>query len=290
MKHVEDRFQGAAATTIFWRAWLPDGDPKAVVVIAHGAGEHSARYAHVAARLVGAGYAVYALDHRGHGRSDGKRMRFDRIEDVVSDLRQFVSIARRAQPGRALFLVGHSVGGTLALAYAVDHQDEIEGLALSAPLTDPDTLNPLERLAANVLSVVAPGAGIAGVDPEQLSHDPELVRAYREDPLVFHDKLPARTVAELAKPVRRFPETVRRLRVPLLVLIGSDDQVVRPSGGKMVNERAGSTDKSIRVYDGFYHEIFNEVEKERVLDDLVAWLDARLQAERSVEERARTSS
>ncbi|MGH7750036.1 MAG: alpha/beta fold hydrolase, partial [Candidatus Dormibacteria bacterium] len=151
MNQVDGRFTGVGDVEIFWQAWLP-ADPRAVVVIAHGAGEHSGRYAHVARRLVDAGYAVYALDHRGHGRSQGRRAVVDRMDRVVADVRTLVSLAGSQQPGRPVFLLGHSMGGTIAIAFAARHQDELAGLALSGPVAVLEAASPALRIAARVLS------------------------------------------------------------------------------------------------------------------------------------------
>jgi acylglycerol lipase len=278
MTHVDGRLQGAGGTEIYWQAWQP-AHAHAVVVLAHGAGEHSGRYAHVGERLAGAGYAVHALDHRGHGRSAGPRMYIDRVDDVVADLGTFIASVRAQYPEVPLVLLGHSMGGLVALRYAIHHQDSIDALVLSGPLAALAAATPLQRMAAQALSAVAPRLGLIAVEPALVSRDPEVVRAYVEDPLVFHGKLPARTIAQLAATVRRFPDEAPAIRVPLLVMLGSADRLVPPEGGRMVHDRAASADKTLIVYDGLYHEILNEPEKDRVMADLVAWLDARYAAQ-----------
>jgi len=274
MTHVDGRFSGAGGVDLFWQAWTP-ADPRAVVVIAHGAGEHSGRYEHVARRLVDAGYAVYALDHRGHGRSAGRRALVDRMDRVIADVRTLVGRAASENPGRPLFLLGHSMGGTISIAFAARHQDELAGLALSGPLAVLEAASPALRVVASVLSTLTPNLGVFGVDPSLVSRDPEVVRAYREDPLVFHGKLPARTVAELAAAVGRFPAEVPQIRLPLLVMHGTKDALAPVAGATMVHERAASTDKTLRLYEGLYHEILNEPERQTVLGDLLSWLDDR---------------
>ena len=132
-RHEEGRLAGTAGVELYWQGWLPDAEPRALVVIAHGASEHSARYSHVAERLVAAGYAVYALDHRGHGRSEGKRAQLDRLDHVVADLRGFVDLTAQRNPGVPVYLLGHSMGGAIAVAYAMRHQETLAGLVLSAP-------------------------------------------------------------------------------------------------------------------------------------------------------------
>jgi acylglycerol lipase len=271
-----DSFPGEGGVDIHWQCWLPEGTPRAVVVIAHGVSEHADRYSHVAERLTGAGYAVYALDHRGHGRSGGKRAVVDRMARAVADVDTLIRLVRSEQPNRKLFLLGHSMGGAISLEYALKHQERIDALVLSAPATDLEAASAFELLASRVLSAVAPGAGVFDVDSSTISRDPEVVRAYDEDPTVFHKKLPARTVSEIARAVQSLPERVPRLSVPLLVMLGTGDQLVPPRAGRMVHELAGSEDKRLIEYPGLYHEILNEPEQDQVMDDLVEWLDAHL--------------
>jgi alpha-beta hydrolase superfamily lysophospholipase len=276
VQHLEDTFAGAAGVDIYWQAWLPTDEPRAIVVIAHGAGEHSARYAHVAERLTGAGYAVYALDHRGHGRSQGRRAMFERLDLVLEDLSTLIARARDQHAGHPVFLLGHSLGGAVALAYAGRHGDQLAGLVLSGPVAAMETASPVTRIAARVLSTLTPNLGLMDVDSTQISRDPDVVRAYQEDPLVYRGKFPARTISEVVGEVTRFPQTVTELRMPLLIMHGTADTLAPPAGSKMVAERAGSQDKTLKLYDGLYHEVFNEPEQDQVIGDLVEWLDARV--------------
>lgn len=270
-------FKGAAGGKIFWRSWpvAGGGEAKGIVVIAHGVSEHSGRYAHVAERLNAEGYDVYALDHRGHGRSEGGRANIDRIASTVVDVGTLIGLARERQPpGRPLFLLGHSMGGAIALEFALERQDEIDGLVLSAPAAALEAASRFELAAGRVLSVVAPGLGVFPVDPSTVSRDPEVVRDYETDPLNYHRKLPARTVAELAGAIEAFPERLPGLTVPLLVMVGTADRLVPTDASRMVNAEAGSPDKKLIEYEGLYHEILNEPEQDKVMDDLCAWLDA----------------
>lgn len=278
MEHVEGRLAGTGGIQVYWQAWLPEGEPRAVVVIAHGAGEHSGRYAHVAAHLVAAGYAVHALDHRGHGRTTGRRALVDRIDHVVADLDAFVLVAGNRHPGRPVFLLGHSMGGCIALAYGLRHQQRLEGLLLSGAVAQLDAPAVL-RVVVRVLSRVAPALGVVAVDPALVSRDPAVVHAYRDDPLVFHGKLPARTVAEMADAADGFPAAAPALRLPLLVMHGGADAIVPVAGSRMVHERAGSADRTLRIYDGLSHEILNEPEQAEVLADITGWLDAHTEGE-----------
>jgi acylglycerol lipase len=273
--HTEGELGGAEGVELYWQAWLPDADPRAIVVIAHGASEHSSRYAHVADRLVTAGYAVYALDHRGHGRSEGKRAQLDRLDDVVADLRAFVDLVAGRHPDVPVYLLGHSMGGAISIAYAVRHQDTLAGLVLTDPVADPHAANAVTRGVSRVISAIAPDLGVYSVDASLVSRDPAVVRDYEQDPLVHHGKLPARTVAELTGEVQRFPDEVPGLRLPLLVMHGGADQIVPEAGSRMVHEGAGSEDKTLEIWDGLYHEILNEPEQKRVIQRIVDWLDER---------------
>lgn len=279
MPRVEDKLAGSTpGVQLYWQAWLPEAEARAVVVIAHGGGEHSGRYAHVGEHLAGAGYAVYALDHRGHGRSHGNGANIEGIDLVVADLDGFVTLAAERHPGLPVYLLGHSMGGAIAISYAIRHQDRLAGLLLSGAAADVTALNKVELVAGRVLSRIAPKVGVFGVTSSAVSRDPETVRAYDTDPLVHHGKLPARTIGELVSAGLRFPDEVRRIDIPLLVMHGTADELTPPAGSEMVHERAASADKALKLYDGLYHEIFNEPERAQVLADVTSWLDARVPA------------
>jgi acylglycerol lipase len=281
MSHAEAELTGVGGVRLYRQSWLPEGDVRAVVVLAHGAGEHSGRYAHVAARLVDEGYGVYALDHRGHGRSDGPRALIDRMQSAVADLDSLTVLASSEHADARVFLLGHSMGGAIALRYAIAHQDRLTGMLLSGPLAALEAASPAQRAAAKVLSAVVPRLPLIAVDASLVSRDPAVVEAYKDDPLVFHGKLPVRTVAELAAAVESFPDGVRSITLPTLIMYGTADQLVPPAGAVMVSERIGSTDTTVKPYEGLYHEILNEPERDRVLDDIAGWLKAHVGADRA---------
>lgn len=245
-------------------------------MIAHGASEHGGRYAWVAERLTQKGFAVYAGDHRGHGRSGGPRALVDRMDNVVRDLDSVVEMAQTAHPGTKTVLLGHSMGGAVAIAYAIEHQDRLDLLVLSAPLAVLEAASPVERAAARVLSAVAPRVGVYAIDSEGVSRDPAVVRDYDADPLNHHGKLPARSVKELTDAIAGFPEGLATLSLPVLTMHGTADTLTLPAGSGVVIENAGSEDKSIIRYEGLYHELLNEPERQKVLDDVVEWVEARL--------------
>ena len=275
MRQTSAALTGARGRQIFWQTWTPDAAPAAVVVLAHGAGEHSGRYEHVAARLVDAGYAVYALDHRGHGRSEGPRALIERVDLAVADLDQLVVLAVAAHPGAPVFLLGHSMGAMIALRYTAVHQDRLAGLILSGALAALESVPPALRLIGRLLSAIAPRTPLIAIDPSLVSRDPAVVDAYRNDPLVCHGKLPARTAAEIADTVAALPATVGVITVPTLILYGTADRLCPPHGSVMIGERVGSADRTIKAYEGLFHEIFNEPERDAVLDDVCDWLSAR---------------
>jgi alpha-beta hydrolase superfamily lysophospholipase len=274
--HETGFFPGARNRRIFWQSWRPESAPPASVVIVHGASEHSDRYQHVADALNQAGYAVYALDHRGHGRSEGPRALIDRLDYAVADLGQVVAKASDADPEVPLFVFAHSMGATVALPYAIADQDRLDGLILSGPLAALEAAPAPLRLAGRVLSAVAPTLPLIAIDASLVSRDPAVVQAYRSDPLVHHGRLPARTVAELATAVDSFPATVGAITVPTLIMYGSADRLAPPAGSQMLAERIGATDKTVKAYPGLFHEIVNEPEREQVLADLRAWISGRV--------------
>jgi alpha-beta hydrolase superfamily lysophospholipase len=262
--------------TLHAQAWLPDGEPRAVVVISHGLAEHGGRYAALAERLVARNYAVYALDHRGHGRSSGVRANIDRFAYVVSDLGTFVGRAQRQHPGHHAFLVGHSMGGAIALGCALQFPDALKGLVLSAPaLAVGEEATALKSWLVRLLSAVAPGVGALDLPASAISRDPAVVSAYERDPLVYRGSIPARTLAELLAAMKEFPERASRLRVPVLVQHGTADRLVPYGANRPIYAALGQPRlRAVRTYEGLFHEIYNEPERDRVIGDLEAWLEA----------------
>jgi acylglycerol lipase len=271
----DGRFEGVGGVQIYWRVWPAEGKPRATVVLSHGASEHSGRYAHVAAGLNAHGYSVWALDHRGHGRSGGHRAVIDSLDRVLADLDRFVTMASEELPGRKPFLLGHSMGGMLATAYTIRHQDRLEGLILSAPVAVLEAASPVQRGLSRVLSRFAPTLGVYTIDSAGVSRDPEVVRDYDADPLNFHGKLPVRTVAELSAEVETFPVSARAISIPVLIMAGGADPIVPVAGSRMLAERISSKDKTLTIYGGLYHEIMNEPEQGEVIAQICDWLDAR---------------
>jgi alpha-beta hydrolase superfamily lysophospholipase len=206
MKHKEGRFKGLKNFSLYYQCWLPDGSPKAVLLVAHGLAEHSGRYKNLVNYFVPKGYAVYALDYRGHGRSEGMRSYVDRFSDYLADFKTFFDIVRKAHKDAKIFLVGHSVGATIAIPYAVERQQELAGMITSgASLVASPTVSPALIAIAGVLSALLPKMGVTVIDASTISRDKAVVDAYVNDPLVYRGKLPVRTGAELVKMWKTLP-------------------------------------------------------------------------------------
>jgi alpha-beta hydrolase superfamily lysophospholipase len=276
VRHRELQFPGCQDTALFAQAWLPERDARAVVVISHGLAEHGGRYPEVAARLVASGYAVYALDHRGHGRSGGQRANIDRFAYLVSDLGTFAGRAQREHPGAPVFLLGHSMGGAIALACALRYAGKLKGLALSAPaLATGAAVSSFKMLTLRLLSSLSPNTGALTLPATAISRDPAVVAAYERDPLVHHGAVPARTIVELLQAMAAFPASVPGLRIPVLVQHGMADTLVPLSATRPIYDMLGqSKARTMRIYEGLFHEIYNEPERDRVVADLAAWLEA----------------
>ena len=274
MDHGEMDFAGCRDTKLYGQAWLPDGPARAVIVISHGLGEHGGRYAELASRLVEKGFAVYALDHRGHGRSGGPRANIERFDYVVSDLGAFVGRAQRYHPGLPVILLGHSMGGAIALGCALKYENALRALVLSAPALAVAEEPPLfKRLTVRMLSSLRPDAGVMKIAARAISRDSSVVRAYESDPLVFHGAIPARTVEELLEAMQGLRDRADELRLPVLIQHGSADELVPLAACHPVYQHLGlERRRTVRIYNGLYHEIYNEPEKERVIGDLVSWL------------------
>lgn len=275
MRREDLQLTGTGGLVLQARAWHGESAPSLVVVISHGLAEHCGRYEHVAARLVDEGCAVYALDHRGHGRSEGRRANIDRFDYLVADLHTLVQRAKQAHPGLPVVMLGHSMGGAIAFAYALRHQAELHALVLSAPaLSAGEAVPKLQLLIVRLLSVVLPNVGALTLPAEAVSRDPAVVKAYEEDPLNYRGSIPARTLAELMAAMQRFPAAAPQLTLPILVMHGTADSLVPLAATRPIHERIGSVDRTVKYYDGLFHEVLNEPERELVLNDLVAWLAA----------------
>jgi alpha-beta hydrolase superfamily lysophospholipase len=274
---AERSFDGVGGVRIVYDAWTPETAPRAVVVLSHGFGEHARRYDHVALRFGEAGLATYALDHRGHGRSGGKRVRCKDIGEYTGDFGALVAIAGKEHPGLKSVVLGHSMGGAIVFAYGVDHPDDYQLMVLSGPAVDmTDTVSPAVAIVAKALGALAPGLPVQQLDSSLVSRDPDVVAAYDSDPRVHHGKVPAGVARALVRVGESMPQRAPALAAPLLVVHGGEDGLVPVDGSRRLTECAGSADVQLNIYPGLYHEVFNEPERTAVLSDVVAWIDARL--------------
>ena len=271
--------EGTSPSGQYWQAWTPppavDAPVVGVVVLVHGLHEHGGRYRHVAQRLAQAGYASYAVDHPGHGRSPGTRGNITSMAAAVDGVAALVRLAGERHPDVPLFVYGHSLGGLIALQYLTGDPDgRVRGAVVSAPALDTSAATGAQRVLAPVLSRLLPDLGVLALDAETISRDPAVVAAYRSDPLNHTGKVRARTGAEMMLATAAMPTRLRALTMPVFVLHGGDDRLMPPAASEMVPAHAASADLTRRVYPGLYHEPHNEPEKDQVLDDVVAWLDA----------------
>jgi acylglycerol lipase len=260
--------------SVYAQRWRPrTGDPRAVVVIHHGLADHSDRYAGFAERLVHAGYAVWALDMRGHGRSAGPRGQIDRIDDLLDDLDALVALVREREPGRPIVLYGHSIGGLATALYAIERQPSVAGVVLAAPGIAFDA-PPIQAAAVQFITALAPNARILAVPHAEFSSDPKVVSEMDRDPLIDQDNHPAWTARAAVDGAMRVWAHPEKLVAPLLVVHGKSDAVTAPSGSRDLVARAGTTDRTLKLYDGLHHDVLRDTGGDRVASDVVAWIDA----------------
>ena len=277
MNHIEGNFNGVRNFSIYYQGWLPDKDVKAVILIVHGLGEYCGRYINVVNHFVPLGYAVYGLDHIGHGKSEGLREGIEHFEDFTDNLTVYYNMVKVWQPNKPIFLLGHSLGGLIGTYYLLDHQADFTGAIISAPVIKiSDSISPLTITMSKILSAIAPKAGVLALDVTSISRDPEVVNTYANDPLVFHGKTPARLAAEMLRAMARVTAEVGKISLPFITVQGGSDKLVDPDGTRMLYEKSSSKDKTIKIYDGLYHEVFNEPEREVVLKDVETWLKAHI--------------
>ena len=277
MKYTEGSFKGQKNDNLYYQSWLLDGTPSAVLVIVHGMAEHCGRYTNIINHFVPGGFAVYGFDLCGHGRSDGMRGYVERFADYLSDLKAFMDIVRHKHADARIFIMGHSMGGTVATAYAVQHQGEFDGLIVSGMLLKVgSSLSPVHIALARILSRLSPRMGISVIDASTISRDEEVVAAYVNDPLVYRGKVRARLGGELIKTMRALPHQLSEITLPILIMHGTEDRLSEPHSSEMLYQGVASTDKTLNLYQGFYHEVFNEPGREQVLADMEAWLIAHI--------------
>ncbi|HEX7314398.1 MAG TPA: alpha/beta hydrolase [Pyrinomonadaceae bacterium] len=273
----EGSFKGVGGLNIFTRSWRPEGTARGVVVIVHGLNSHSGQYLWVGEQLAAEGLAVHALDHRGRGRSDGERFYVEKIEDYVEDVATLVRAAKAENPGLPVFVLGHSAGGVISCVYTLEHQSEIDGLiceSFAYELPVPDLV--LSFLKG--LSYITPHTHVFSLNNEDFSRDPAVVESMNNDPLIKGESQPAQTAKVMINADQRLREEFPLIKLPVLILHGTEDKATKPSGSRHFYEQAGSTDKTLKLYEGHYHDLLNDIDKEVVMADIKGWITARLPA------------
>jgi alpha-beta hydrolase superfamily lysophospholipase len=275
IRRSEGRLTTPDGIALYEQHWMPMG-AKASVVIVHGYGEHSSRYKHVADFLAEHGYAVQTYDQRGHGKT-GNNLFIKSWDEFWADLTLMLNRARERLPNKPVFLYGHSMGGCIVASYVITQQpDEVTGIILSsALLKTPDNVSPLLIKMSALLSKLIPKLKTLTLTTAGLSQDPDVVAAYEADPLVYHDKLPVRIGSEMNRAVAIIQANMEALTLPVLIWHGTADVVTDPAGSQQLYERAQSADKTLKRYEGGFHEMHNEPNHDEVLGDLLAWLEAR---------------
>ncbi len=274
VRHVADFFEGAGGVRIFRQSWRSTHGARATLVIHHGLKSHSEHYRDFALRLVARGFAVYALDMRGHGRSAGPRGTLDDFDDLVGDLDALVTHARTQEANAPIFVAGHSVGGAVVTLYALERKPHIAGLILLAPAIRVDRM-PFEAGATSVAAALLPNFKALDVPDTYFSRDPAVVADMARDPLVHHEPGPARTVSALLAALTRIWSAADELNVPLLALHGTGDLATDPRGSAELVRRCRHPDRKLLLYRGLYHDLIREPERDQVMTDIENWLEER---------------
>jgi acylglycerol lipase len=276
MRH-EIGYFSSDGVELFEQHWLPEGRATGVVLLVHGYAEHSERYVHVAQFLTDRGYAFEAYDLRGHGQSEGSRVFVRSVDEHLADLQNVLSRVRERYPGLPLFLLGHSMGGAIVALFVIRTKPDVRGVVLSGPALTSKRKTPrfVQRLFL-IIGRLFPKVHLGKLPSADVSRDPEVVKAYDADPLVYRNGMPAGTLAAMIRAGREIHASMEDFSAPALLLLhGEADNLTDPAGSRELFERASTVDKQLKIYEGLYHEIFNEPERNQVLADLVAWLDAR---------------
>jgi len=273
----EEDFTGKGGVRIHMRSWIPEGAPRAVIVICHGVNSHGGQHAWTAEQFLERGFAVFAVDLRGRGKSEGERFYVEDVADYVADLRGLISIAKERHPGLRVFLLGHSAGGVVSCTYALDHQDEIDGLicesfAFQVPAPG------FVLAAIKGLSHVAPKLGVLTLKMKDFTRDPQILAALEADPLTMNESQPAATVAALVRADERLQASFSQITLPVLILHGTADKATVCHGSEYFHEHAGSADKTLKLYEGHYHDLLADLGREEVMADISRWIEARLDA------------
>jgi alpha-beta hydrolase superfamily lysophospholipase/uncharacterized protein YbjT (DUF2867 family) len=267
----EEFIEGSSGLKVFLRSWRPQAKPRGVVVIVHGLMAHSGLYEWVADHLVKDDLAVYALDLLGHGKSEGEYYFTKTVDSYVEDVAKVVAVAKTRDPGLPVFVLGHSAGGVVSCTYAVEHQQDIAGLVCESFAYEVPAPN-VALAALKGLSHIAPHLRVFKLKDDDFSRDPTFVQKMKADPLVHHIPYPTSTVAALARSDERLTEDFPKITLPVLIVHGTADKVTKPSGSQHFYERAGSTDKTLKLYEGHFHDLLNDVGRDIVMADIGSWI------------------
>ena len=273
----ESTFEGVGGLKIFTRSWQPEGKTRGVVVIVHGLNSHSGQYLWVGEQFAAKDLAAYAIDLRGRGRSEGERYYVEKMEDYADDVATLVRIAKSENPGLPVFVLGHSVGGVVSCVYALDHQSEIDGLICESFAYDLPVPE-IALLFLKGLSYITPHTHVFTLKNEIFSRDPLVVDSMNNDPLIKGESQPAQIARVLVDAESRLNEEFPLIKLPVLILHGTADKATNPSGSQFFYDTTGSTDKTLKLYEGHYHDLLNDVGKEVVMADISDWIDARVPA------------
>lgn len=273
----EESIDGGGGLKIFVRSWRPASQPRAVVVICHGVNSHGGQYLWTGEQLAGHGFATYALDLRGRGKSEGERFYAEHVADYVGNVAAVVKLAKSREPGLPVFLLGHSAGGVVSCTYTLDNQAELTGLICESFAYQVPAPGFVLSIIKG-LSSFLPRLPVLKLKNEDFSRDPKAVQALNNDPLIANEAQPAKTVAALVRADERLTKEFPKITLPVFILHGTVDKATKPSGSQFFYETAGSKDKTLKLYEGHYHDLLNDFGKEGVLGDILAWIDKRLPA------------
>ncbi len=290
MKTFEWEWKSFDGLTMFAQGWAPDNDPKAVVCLVHGLGEHVGRYERVSAAFTAAGYVLLGFDLRGHGKSGGPRGHTPSLNALFKDIEDFLREAGARYPLAPQFLYAHSLGGLLSLAYAVTHEVGVRGMIVSSPgLWTAIHKQKAKMLLARLLGSLVPTLTLPSeLATEHLSRDPQVVIAYINDPLV-HDRITTGLGRAGLQATSIVFERAAELTVPLLLVCCSGDQIAFPRGSERFARLAPPGLVTLKRYEGLYHEPHNEPEKAEVLKDYIRWLDVMSAGRLPVDRQARST-
>jgi len=272
----EEKIEGAAGKLLI-RSLRPTGMTRGIVMIVPGFNAHSGYYGWVADQLVANGLATYAVDLRGRGQSDGERFYVEDLKEYVNDVEKLAAVIKSREPNLPVFLLGHSAGGVVSCCYTLDHQSELKGLicedfAFQVPAPD------FALAVLKGLSHVAPHAHVFKLNNQLFSRDPKAVEAMNDDPLIKNETQPTSTMAAMVRADERLKKEFSLIKLPVLILHGTEDKVTKPSGSQFFYDNAGSSDKTVKFYEGSYHDSLADIDKDKVMADIKAWIDKRLKA------------